>query len=181
MWLLRYTRYCICDTVPPCRAHVHMFTIIQFLRTKANIHTVLGAKNMFIVSMETMGQKIVKDQSLALYAVQKHSSLGLCPWDLCFYIAYIPQELVNIYYLCILLYCNKWGISVIHSLPEGYKGIYDPYIPPCGYYFDQSEPLFQFIQAVMSSYLIHLRVHQHSYNLGMTVDIVYTDTETHAH
>ena len=32
-----YTRYCICDTVPSCRAHVHMFTIIQFLRARANI------------------------------------------------------------------------------------------------------------------------------------------------
>ena len=58
MWLLRYTRYCICDTVPPCRAHVHndiMFAIIQFLRARANIIQFLGAKNMFIVSMETMG------------------------------------------------------------------------------------------------------------------------------
>ena len=26
---------------PPCRAHIHMFTIIQFLRVRANIHTVL--------------------------------------------------------------------------------------------------------------------------------------------
>ena len=26
----------MCDTVPPCRAHVHMFTIIQFLRARAN-------------------------------------------------------------------------------------------------------------------------------------------------
>ena len=41
MWLLRYTRYCICDTVPPCKFHVHMFTTIQFLRVRANIHTVL--------------------------------------------------------------------------------------------------------------------------------------------
>ena len=42
MWLLRCTRYCVCDTDPPCRAHVHiMFTIIQFLRVRANIHTVL--------------------------------------------------------------------------------------------------------------------------------------------
>ena len=32
---------CICDTVPPCRLHVHMFTIIQFLRVRANIHTVI--------------------------------------------------------------------------------------------------------------------------------------------
>ena len=24
--LLRYTRHCICDTVPPCRSCVHMFT-----------------------------------------------------------------------------------------------------------------------------------------------------------
>ena len=35
------------DTNPPCRVHVHiMYTIIQFLRARANIHTVfLRAKN----------------------------------------------------------------------------------------------------------------------------------------
>ena len=50
MWLLRYTRYCICDTVPPCRAHVHMFTIIQFLRVRANIHTVLeGQQHVYCI------------------------------------------------------------------------------------------------------------------------------------
>ena len=27
-------QYCICDTDPPCRFHVHMFTIIQFLRAR---------------------------------------------------------------------------------------------------------------------------------------------------
>ena len=74
MFLLRYTRFYICDTVPPCRVHVHMFTIIQFLRARANIHTVLEAENMFIVSMETTGYKIVIDQSLALYAIYKHDS-----------------------------------------------------------------------------------------------------------
>ena len=44
MQLLRYTRYCICDMVPPCRVHamyVHLFTIIRFLKARANIHTVL--------------------------------------------------------------------------------------------------------------------------------------------
>ena len=30
----------ICDTVPPCRAHVHMFSIILFLRVRENNHTV---------------------------------------------------------------------------------------------------------------------------------------------
>ena len=60
MWLLRYTRYCICDTVPPCRAHVHitMFTINDTVPEGQDKHTFiqfLGAKNMFIVSMETMG------------------------------------------------------------------------------------------------------------------------------
>ena len=74
MWLLRYTRYCIhvCDTDPPCRARVYIqyiyyYTVpegegllfIQFLR----------AKNMFIVSIETMGLKIVINQSLALHAI----------------------------------------------------------------------------------------------------------------
>ena len=77
MFLLRYTRfYNICDTVPPCRVHVHMFTIIQFLRARANIHTVLEAENMFIASMEKTGYKIVIDQSLALYAIYKHSPSG---------------------------------------------------------------------------------------------------------
>ena len=42
-------------------------------------------------------------------------------------------------YLSMLLYYNKWDI---YSVPEGYKVIlYDPYIPPSDYYFDQSEPL----------------------------------------
>ena len=51
MWLLRYTWYCICDTDPPCRAHVHMFTIIiQFLRARASIHTVFeGQKHVYCV------------------------------------------------------------------------------------------------------------------------------------
>ena len=57
-----------------------------------------------------------------------------------FLLAKISMHTVS--HLCILLYYNKWGITMIYSLPEGYKGIYDPYIPPCGYYFDQSEPLF---------------------------------------
>ena len=69
MQLLGYTRYCICDTVPLCRVHVHMYiiyspsgpgqTFIQFLR----------ADNMFSVSMETTGYKIVIEQSLALWFV----------------------------------------------------------------------------------------------------------------
>ena len=41
--LLRYTRYCICDTVPPCRVHVHSFTIIQFLRARTNFIQFLRA------------------------------------------------------------------------------------------------------------------------------------------
>ena len=58
-FLARYTKICtnenflvyskvykvlyihVCDTVPPCSAHVHMLTIIQFLRARANIHTFL--------------------------------------------------------------------------------------------------------------------------------------------
>ena len=36
-----------------------------------------------------------------LYAVLKHSSLGLFPQDLCFYTAYKPQALVSIYYMYI--------------------------------------------------------------------------------
>ena len=33
--------YKVLYTDPPCRIHVHMFTIIQFLRARANIHTVV--------------------------------------------------------------------------------------------------------------------------------------------
>ena len=40
----------------------------------------------------------------------------------------------NIYptlvYFCIRL--GGGGITVIYSLPDGYKGVYDPYIPPSG-------------------------------------------------
>ena len=45
------------------------------------------------------------------------------------------------------------GITRIFSLPEGYKGKYDPYFPPSGYYFDQSEPLFS----------SHKQSHHHTY------------------
>ena len=59
MWLLRcmYTRYCICDTVLPCWAHVHiMFTTIQFLRARAKTFIqFLRANCMFIVSKEAVG------------------------------------------------------------------------------------------------------------------------------
>ena len=29
MWLLRYTRYCICDTDTPCRTLVHIHTVLE--------------------------------------------------------------------------------------------------------------------------------------------------------
>ena len=48
---IRYTRYCICDTDPPCRAYVHIvFTIIQFLRARANTYIqFLRAKNIYLL------------------------------------------------------------------------------------------------------------------------------------
>ena len=71
MLLLRYTTFYICDTVPPCRVHVHiMFTV----REGQGKHS-YRAENIFIVSMETTGYKIVIDQPLALYAIYKHSPL----------------------------------------------------------------------------------------------------------
>ena len=42
MVAIRYTRYCICDTDPPCRAHVHnniALTTIHSLRARGNIYT----------------------------------------------------------------------------------------------------------------------------------------------
>jgi hypothetical protein len=55
MWLLRYTGYCysICDAVPPCRVHVHVFTIIQLGQTfmqilsKKRIHGNNGLENSY--------------------------------------------------------------------------------------------------------------------------------------
>ena len=59
-------------------------------------------------------------------------------------------------HLSILEYYISWGITRILSLPEGYKGKYDPYFPPPGYHFDQSEPLFYFTQAITPSYIVYL-------------------------
>ena len=42
--------YVVAKVYKVLRAHVHMFTIIQFLRVRASTHTVLEAENMFIVS-----------------------------------------------------------------------------------------------------------------------------------
>ena len=70
------------------------------------------------------------------YVTEAFSLYSDIPVYICIYIYIYPT------YVYSSLYYNKWGITVIYSLPEGYKGIYDPYIPPSGYYFDQSEPLF---------------------------------------
>ena len=58
-----------------------------------------------------------------------------------------PQALSSDH-LSILLYYISRGITRIFSLPEGYKGKYDPYFPPSGNHSDQSESLFYFIPAV---------------------------------
>ena len=88
MWLLRYTRYCICDTVPPCRAHVHMLTLIQFLRARKNIHTILEA--CFLYPWKQWARNNYWPIPRFVCNIK-----ALIPWDLCFYTAY---KLVNNYY-----------------------------------------------------------------------------------
>ena len=70
-------------------------------------------------------------------------------------------------YVTILHYCISWGITRIFSLPEGYKGKYDPHFSPSGYRFDQSEPLFCFMQAIISSDL------QTLYHISTTASYAY--------
>ena len=41
---------------------------------------------------------------------------------------------------------------MIYSLPEGYKGVYDPYIPPFSNHSDQSEVLFDCCIACRKTY-----------------------------
>ena len=52
-------------------------------------------------------------------------------------------------------------------LPEGYKGKYDPHFSPSGYHSDQSEPLFCFMQAIISSDL------QTLYHISTTASYAY--------
>ena len=47
-------------------------------------------------------------------------------------IIYIPPKYIPKYDI-------SRGITRIFSLPEWYKGKYDPYFPLSGYYFDQSD------------------------------------------
>ena len=47
MWLHKVYKPLYTQDTVPCRAHVHMFTIIQFLRARANIDTVLRAKILY--------------------------------------------------------------------------------------------------------------------------------------
>ena len=93
--------------------------------------------------------------------------------------------ILYISHLCILLYYNKWDITVIYSLPEGYKGIYDPYIPPSGNHSDQSESPFLMLHTwsilhfkyAYSSWYCYVVLHtQYTHRQHQTVDIVYTDT-----
>ena len=95
MRLLRYTGCCVCDTDPPCRAHVHMFTIIQFPRVRANIHNiVLEGKKVYCVHKNNELEKSY--QPIPRFVC----NIGaLIPQDLCFYIAYKLWELVNNYYI----------------------------------------------------------------------------------
>ena len=77
MWLLRYTRYCICDPVPPCRAHVHniVFTIIQFLRVRANIHTVLeGQQHVYCIQGNNGKKQILTNPLLCIQYRNTHPS-----------------------------------------------------------------------------------------------------------
>ena len=70
-----YTRYCIilCDRDPPCRAYVHMFTIIQFLRARANIHTVLeGKQHVYCIQGNNGQEKLIVINQLAA------TNLSLC-------------------------------------------------------------------------------------------------------
>ena len=67
----------------------------------------------------------------------------------------------NISHLSILLYYISQCITRIFSLPEGYKGKYDPYFPPSGNHSDQSESLFYFIPAITPPCLVPLCVLQY--------------------
>jgi hypothetical protein len=89
----------ICDTVPRCRAHVHMFTIIQFLRPgQTFIQFLRGLKHVYCIrgsnGLENSYQPIPR---FVCSVEALKTSLGLCPRDLCFYTAYKSRELVNIH------------------------------------------------------------------------------------
>ena len=72
-----------------------MFTIIQFLRARANIHTVLeGQKHAYCIHRNNG-----LENSYQLIPRFVCNIEALIPQDLCFYIAYKPLELVNNYYL----------------------------------------------------------------------------------
>ena len=74
------------------------------------------------------------------------------------------QYLIHyISHLSILLYYISRCITRIFSLPEGYKGKYDPYFPPSGNHSDQSESLFYFIPAITPPCLVPLCVLQYYY------------------
>ena len=91
------------DTDPPCRARVHMFTIIQFLRTRANVHTIFQrAKNVNCIHRNNGVENSYQPIPRLVYNIE-----ALLPQDLCFYIAYKPRELVNNYYIIILRILHK--------------------------------------------------------------------------
>ena len=69
---------------------------------------------MFIVSTETPGYKIVIDQSLALYAIYKHSPLGLPSGVMLIYCIQI-LGVVNNYYLYTYCYGLLYTSILIHS------------------------------------------------------------------
>ena len=69
---------------------------------------------------------------------------------------------IYISHLSIPKYYISRGITRIFSLPEGYKGKYDPYFPPSGYDLDQSEPLFS----------SHKQSYHHTYYMCVCISTV---------
>jgi hypothetical protein len=65
--------------------------------------------------------------------VSLHTCIGILVALLVPLLFQIRISVSSISHLCVLLYYNKWGKSVIYSLHEGYKGIYDLWIIAVGH------------------------------------------------
>ena len=86
------------DTDPLCRVYVHMFTITQFLRARANIHTIhrkSELENSYQpISCFVWNTEILIPQNSCFFIAYNLRSrlITICPWDLWSYIVYKVRD-----------------------------------------------------------------------------------------
>ena len=89
--IIRYS-----SSLSHCRAHVHTFTIVQFLGVMSNIHTVLdGQQHVYCIHGNNGLENSYSPIPRFVCNIEPFIPRAFCPRDSCFYTSYRLREMVN--------------------------------------------------------------------------------------